>query len=224
MFYLLSLFLFSAFSLHLSVFSFLFSAFNFSFLLFCISRASACAFTQNRLQRYNKIPTYANLTAFFLRFVCFFRSFPVFSILSLPYPTYPRPSPSPFPTPIPISPVPLHSPFPSPFPFPASLPQYGGWPLFIYAWDVIPRPSPSRSPRPSPFPPSLPQYGGWPLFIYAWDVIPRPSPSHSHPCIPLHSVSRPVDPVFLLLRRILSGLPPLRGRVGVGLSICQVYM
>ena len=172
MFYLLS---FIVFSFQLSPFSFQFNKFSAFISPICISRASACALTQNRLQRYNKIPTYANLTAFFLRFVCFFVHFPFFPSFPFPIPPIPRPSP-----------------------FPPSLPQYGGWPLFIYAWDVIPRPFPTPSPRAL-----LP-----PIPILA--SLPFRLPS----CRSRLSSFTPdtIRP------------PSLAGRVGVRLSICQVYM
>ena len=238
------------FSFQLSPFSFQLSTVNFSVFIspICISRASACALTQNRLQRYNKIPTYANLTAFFLRFVCFFVHFPFFPSFPFPIPPIPRPSPSPFPFPIPRvhshSPLPFPSlSIPRPSPFPASLPQYGGWPLFIYAWDVIPRSfsSHSHSPLPFPFPPSLHQYGGWPLFIYAWDVIPRsfslPSPSpallpppssRSHPCIP--PIPSPVlsIPSFFFYAGYYPASLPCGGGSGWGYlfvrSICSLFV
>ena len=178
MFYLLS---FIVFSFQLSPFSFQFNKFSAFISPICISRASACALTQNRLQRYNKIPTYANLTAFFLRFVCFFVHFPFFPSFPFPIPPIPRPSP-----------------------FPPSLLQYGGWPLFIYAWDVIPRSfllsispvplhSPSHSHSPLSIPP-VPPSVWWLASVYICvgcypapiphPIPPRPSPSHSHPCIP----------------------------------------
>ena len=166
---------------------------------------------------------------FFFAFRVFFRSFPVFSILSLPYPTYP----SSLSIPIPL--VPLHSPRPS-------FSMVAG--LCLYMRGMLSR-APSSSPFPpslsiphpipiphSPFPPSLPQYGGWPLFIYAWDVIPRPFPTPSPRAL------LPPIPILASLpfrlpscRSRLSSFTPdtirppsLAGRVGVRLSICQVYM
>ena len=110
----------------------------------------------------------------------------------------------PFPSLSHLSLVPLHSHSPRPSPFPPSLLQYGGWPLFIYAWDVIPRSfllsispvplhSPSHSHSPLSIPP-VPPSVWWLASVYICvgcypapiphPIPPRPSPSHSHPCIP----------------------------------------
>ena len=157
MFYLLS---FIVFSFQLSPFSFQFNKFSAFISPICISRASACALTQNRLQRYNKIPTYANLTAFFLRFVCFFVHFPFFPSFPFPIPPIPRPSPFPFPSSLSIPPVPpsvwwLASVYICVGCYPAPIPH-----------PIPPRPSPSHShPCIPPIPPpvlSIPSF-----FFYA---------------------------------------------------------
>ena len=216
MFYLLS---FIVFSFQLSPFSFQFNKFSAFISPICISRASACALTQNRLQRYNKIPTYANLTAFFLRFVCFFVHFPFFPSFPFPIPPIPRPSPFPFPSSLSIPPVP-----PSVWWLASVYICVGCYPALL-----PPRHFPRPSPFPIPFPfptlhsprPSLSMVVG--LCLYMRGMLSR-AHSPPHPPAPFslpfpslhpsHSASRPVDPVFLLLRRILSALPPLRGGSG----------